>query len=225
MKPKKFLLEAMLVMAGWTCGPTAHADLVWSLVDDYDIQMPNPNGVWSYGWEQTLTAPLTLYNATRYDQWYDASHTSGDYTPTVWKNNDTVAHNNIVPGEVSLHPGWDNSFSVVRWTAPVTGTVDISGHFGAGDGGWMSYYIADNNVVLSGLQWLSDPGTEYFTFRRSVIQGETLDFIVGVPIGGGYGYGNTPLDVTLTASVPEPENLAMMLAGLAVLVPLARRRA
>jgi len=62
MKPRKFLLESMLVVAGSTCcGPTAHADLVWSLVDDYDIQMPNPNGVWSYGWEQTLTAPLTLY--------------------------------------------------------------------------------------------------------------------------------------------------------------------
>ena len=80
----------------------------------------------------------------------------------------------------------------MRWTAPVTGNVDISGHFGAGDGGWMSYYIADNDVVLSGLQWLSDPGTEYFTFRRSVIQGETLDFIVGVPSAAAMDMATRP---------------------------------
>ena len=187
----------------------------WDVTTQYSVSS-NPNGAWSYGWESTLNGSLDLYDAVRAaDQWYASSHHSGDWTPTVWQNDLGYADWGVLPGQISLHPGWDNSFSVVRWTSPISGTIDVSGFFGAGDLGAMSYYIAANDVTA--LSWLTDSGTENFAFSQSVSAGDTLDFIVGTPIGGGYGFGNTPLGVTIETSgtAPEPSTWVLMLAGLA----------
>lgn len=180
----------------------------------------NPNGAWTFGWEGTLNGSLTLYNTIRESwQWYDKDHHSGDYTPTVWQNHGPPT-NGVPTGSLSLHPGWDGSFAVARWTSPVSATVTVTGAFDAGDWGAMSYYISGNGVTL--YSWPSDANTEAFSFKRTVVAGDTLDFIVGVNVGGGYWYGNTPVSVTI--AVPEPESYALMLAGLGVLGAVARRR-
>ena len=123
-----------------------------------------------------------------------------------------------------MHPGWDNSFSVARWTSPVAGQVSVSGYFGAGDSGSMSYYISVNGQVQE--EWTSEPATENFSFNTTVTSGETIDFIVGVPIGGGYWSGNTPVEATITsatAPVPIPGALLLFGPGLAGLAAVRKR--
>jgi hypothetical protein len=210
-----------LLLASSLGMPLAQADTTWDLTADYKTTA-NANGAWSYGWEQTLNAALNLYDASQGTQWYSSTHHSGDFTPTIWMNDSSGRLYGVAPGEVAMHPGWDNSFSVSRWISPIAGTVTVSGYFGAGDGGSMSYYIADNGSTLQ--QWTSEPSTKNFSFTTTVSAGETLDFIVGVPIGGGYGYGTTPIAVTITAAVPEPESYAMLLAGLGLMAAVARQR-
>lgn len=202
--------------------PAAQAVPLGDLALDYgNAASINPNGVWSYGWEQSLNAAFYLYDTPTGTQWYASAHRSGDYTPSVWKNTGSSYAYGVGPGEVSLHPGWDGSFSVVRWTSPVAGEVTVEGHFGAGDMGWMSYYVAVNQQTAQ--QWLTAPGTEAYAFTTQVAVGDTIDFIVGVPIGGGYGFGNTPV-AALVSGVPELGSWSLALAGLAVVGGVAWRR-
>ena len=126
----------------------------------------------------------------------------------------------VANGQVSMHPGWDNSFSVTRWTSPVTGQVSVSGYFGAGDSGAMSYYIYENGVLVQ--QWLNNANTQNFAFTTTVASGETIDFLVGVNTNAGYACGNTPIEAIIT-TVPIPGEILLLGPGLIGLAAMRRR--
>ena len=212
----RMLSGSMGMAAALLAAPTLGSAETWDATTQFSVNNGNPNGPWSYGWESALNDTLKLYDKVRAgEQWYADGHHADDFTPTVWLNDLGHEAYGVLPGQISLHPGWDDSFSVVRWTSPIAGTIDVSGFFGAGDSGNMSYYIAANDVTTS--SWLSDSATERFQFSLSVNAGDTLDFIVGVPVNGGYAFGNTPLGVTIETSgtAPEPSTWALMVAGFA----------
>jgi hypothetical protein len=221
LKTAAIVLVSVLLMAA----QSVQASTVYDIASDFNL-ISNPNGVWSYGWEAASASgpggTLTLYDTHNTSQWFDSTHHSGDNTPTIWKNVGSGYSYGVAPGEVSLHPGWENSFSVLRWTSPIAGQVSAEGYFGAGDGGSMSYYIAMNGVV--GSEWLTQTGTKSFSFLQTVNVGDTIDFIVGVPIGGGYGYGNTPVEARITSTVPVPGAMLLFSSGLAGLAGLRYRR-
>ena len=214
-------------MALFVTGGSAQAT-TWNLADNFNTAS-NPDGNWTFGWEQSLNGALNLYDTTNNNvQWYSSTHHSGDNTPTIWINNGTAFNYGVAPGQVSLHPGWDGSLSVARWTSTVNGTIDINGIFGAGDFGAMSYYISQDatSTILSSF---ANPVSDTFQYALNVSVGDTLDFMVGTG-NGGYGYGNTPLDVTITSSqtntsAPEPATLALLGMGFAGLGVIRRRKA
>jgi hypothetical protein len=203
----------------------------------YDLQLnfsasQNPNGAWCFGWEPYAivggqyqpNGGFTPYNTVVNAKWYDSAHHSGDLTPQVWENTLGSVLYGVLPGQVSLHPGWDGSFSVVRWTAPDAGPIGVSGAFSAGDTGAMSYYVFDNGALL--YEWLNDPSGESFAFNTTVAAGDTLDFAVGYNTRTGYYSGSTPLEVTIVT--PEPSNLlllpALLCAMAAARTKIAARR-
>ena len=74
--------------------------------------------------------------------------------------------------------------------------------------------------VRQGSAWLWQ-GTNAGAFDlqdTSITKGSSIDFVVS----GGYGWGNTPLEVTIFSAIPEPETYAMLLAGLGLMGFIAR---
>jgi hypothetical protein len=229
---KRVVFVAFVILIALYAG-IAHA-LIWDVTNDYS-SLINPNAPWSYGYESVVQGvAFTAYNISQQVQgyqsyqWYSSGAHASDYCPTIWKNVDTTTLATIKPGEVSIHPGtggypdYDTYLSVVRWTAPDAMTVSVSGSFGAGDSGPMSYYIFLNNNPL--LTDISDPNAKIFSFTRTVAKGDTLDFAVGDDLvyGIGGGWGNTPLSLTIS-TVPIPGALFLFAPALAGLVGLKRR--
>jgi hypothetical protein len=208
--------------------PAAFAT-VWDLAADYSVSS-NPNGQWSFGWEdwnEVLGGPLNTFNKYNSNNggagWSDSLRNP----PSIWKNTSGSSQNGVASGEVALHPGSDGDFSVVRWVAPSAGEFSFKGYFGAGDSGSMSYYIYDG--ALSIRQWKNDPGTETFSFTRTMAANEAIDFAVGAYVattGPDNRWGSTPLDLKITdnnAPVPEPATMLLMVFGSGIMGTGIRR--
>jgi hypothetical protein len=194
VRPAPCVLIAMLVAAG-----SASAQ-VWDAKKEFSVDNGNPNGAWSYGWMPVGFGEFTAFvNHGIFGvnpQWYGWS---GDRCPSVWYNADSVAYNNIQPGEMSIHPGPGTEPIVVRWTAPQAFERDVRivGHFGAGDWGRVLVGVRFNGVSA----WEADDHGA-FDLAAKVASGDTIDF-VGY---AGYGYGNTVLDASISAYCPADFN-------------------
>jgi len=178
--------------------------LTYDAVNDFSYTN-NPNGAWSYGWEHQLGDSFNLDATNSGTGWIGID---GFNDSNIWKNLDSVYHNGVAPGEISMQTGRDTDrFAVVRWTSPIDGVFSIDGYFGAGDtgiNGWgyMSYFVYHNNSPEYSLHQTYGDG--YFNLSDTVHQGDTIDFI----IGEAWAWGNTPLhaDITLTGSLPVSGN-------------------
>jgi|GEM_PF-1445820 len=182
--------------------------ITWNVQDDFSLTA-NPNGPYSYGWEPTLGGIFSLYNKTDaggsgscsgVTNWYD---TSISLPPLAAKNNIFgQLCNGIQPGEVSIHPGPNGEFSVIRWTSPMTGEVKIDGYFGAGHSGIMSYFVyKDGATPIFELHNTYADGP--FSLVEEVSVGTTIDFAVGE----GYSAGSTPLHAVITSTAIESDYL------------------
>lgn len=214
---------ALAALATLATGSLAQA-ASWNIQNDFS-GIANPMGQWSLGWEQAGGGAFNLYDSHTSVQWWASNHRSGDNTPTVWKNTSSNTAYGIQGGEIAVHPGWDGSYSVVRWTSLHNGTVSVAGTFGAGDGGAMSYYIALNGAPPLLLSDFNNGGSRSFSYDLAITNGATLDFMVGTG-AGGYGWGNTALAVNIvdTTPTPEPATLLLLGSGLAGLLGARRKQ-
>ena len=211
-------------------GGLAQADVIGNLQSQFSTTS-NPNGNWSYGWEgvsQTSYQPngtFAAYNASVSESYGTQLYsTSLPILPAALLIANSGPNGCCEDGTVALHPGANGEFSVVQWTAPITGTINVAGSFGAGDSGAMSYFVLSNGKVIA--SWLNDAAGESFGFSEAVTAGTTLDFAVGYNTAlGNYYSGTTPVQAII--SVPEPSFLLMLCAGLASVIGMvgaARRR-
>ncbi len=183
----------------------------YNATTEFSITNGNPNGVWTYGWMDSGFTTFTPYTDTvigAFKQWYVPGH-SGDYTPNVGYNYTAGVEYGVLPGQITLHPGPNGEVTVLRFMAPSTDQYSIVGQFFAGDVGIMQVGVREGSTWLWQAQ---DYGV--FSLSENLSAGQTVDFVVY----GGYGYGNTPLELTIAtrgAAVPEPATALLLVAGLA----------
>ena len=178
----------------------------WDLADDFS-KTENPSGAWSYGWIPWLSRTFTHFDRTRVDRgtdtiWYEneTAPTSDVRSANFWKNETGADAFGVPPGSVTLHPGPDWEPAVVRWTAPASGTVTVTGSFGAGDIGLADARIQYNDTgrilpnqqptIYEALDFATD---QPFSLTQDVDAGDTIDWVVS----GVWSHGNTPLAATV----------------------------
>ena len=217
-------MKLAAIFLACTIANTASA-ITYDAVADFSTT-DNPNGVWRYGYSTLgpgqYEFKLLDDHIAGFDwNWFDTSYVSL-YAPTIWKNySSTTSYDGVTPGQLSLHPGPNNySPTILRFIAPTTGSYEINAQFFAGDSGSMNAAILLNGSQLQ--YWSSTDGLTVFKQNMAITAGSTLDFAVGN--NGSFLFGNTPLAVTITTAVPEPESYAMLLAGLGILGGIARIR-
>lgn len=172
----------------------------------------NPNGAWSYGWSESRgsafnidTEPAHDYSWGNYVGWlapnYAAAPINIGYAVTDI-NHPTV---NIPAGTVSFHPGPSGQNSVIRWTAPASGTYKIMGWFTGND---FAYPTTTDVAVLHGTtEIFSGAINSYrvplnFSLTERVNAGETIDFTVGFGTGG-YAGDTTGINATIQELVVD----------------------
>jgi hypothetical protein len=243
------LADVVSSFADWIAGQDLIAN---ELPDGNGVEQIDPNPTvpeWSYGYRGTLTGTsLTLFTASDHVN-SDGGSTSvqgfnaGGVTPTVLVNvgaSDVVFNfgfgnlNPLHPGEMKIHPGPDasNSFSIVRWIAPASGTYLIDAYwtdldpngtqFGGVNGATGAITI--NGAVIFDVDFGNNTGTSTGTLTETLNAGDIVDFLTGSQ--GDYRFDDTGFDATITA-VPEPTTISSLFAGGALLsgsLYLRRRR-
>jgi Ca2+-binding RTX toxin-like protein len=180
----------------------------------------NPSNVWSYGYSDKLNDPTTTYdtatNQNQIDYW-TASQLANTSTlaPDVLHNGsgDTESPG-INDGVLALDPGFYGEYSHVTFTAPTSGSYDITGTFGAAinDGN----PTTDVHVLVNGeSQFDSElgvegPGGDFDLPGFFLNAGDTVDFTVGFGSNGNFDGDTTSLDAEITrTSAPDDRTFAV----------------
>jgi hypothetical protein len=179
------LATALLLMTSLASAQT------WDAVKDFTLAA-NPNGVWSYGSLTDYGVPLALYTTTCTNLFGlpdSAWATQGCNTPYVFRNNssqpicfETIC---VPPNYFQLDIG-NNGFgpfiSVVRWTAPQSGTFTIYGSVEGLD--WDGPTNTELHVIYNTnkeiLKVVVDSYESPVEFGREMTlsSGDTIDFAV-----------------------------------------------
>jgi concanavalin A-like lectin/glucanase superfamily protein len=186
-----------------TCGSTYNA------VTDFS-KTSNPNGAWSYGWEPSLGGAFTLNAGERspypgIDTWEGPDPGSDFNFPFVTFNHAGITLNyasgiSQPPIMLNLHPGLSGKFSVLRWTAPSSGSFLVAGLFQGIDTRNTTsdvHVLEDSSTSLLSANINGFGDQSAFNFTSDLAAGETLDFVVGWG-NGNYNADSTGLAVTIT---------------------------
>jgi len=174
----------------------------YNLVRDYTGNNPNtPTGPWSYGWEYALGESFT-----KYDTHNTAQQNIDGWAASTLTNIPAIVHNDtnvnvsydswtLPPDVVGLHPGSNHEVSVVRWKAPSTGTVTVTGAFSGLDATTtdITIVLSDSSGNLISTPYNTNhisgnPDTHTFSFTQAVTANQTLDFVVAA---GSFFYNDT----------------------------------
>jgi hypothetical protein len=187
---------------------------VYDAANDFSLAS-NPNGFWSYGYENSLGSSLQLYDtgvegSQAIDgqpgdlRWYSSTSV---WVPDVGYNSTSSEIRNpdgtviLPPHSVHLHPGSGGQFSVIRWTAPTAGVFSLDVAFRGDDFAYPTstdvHVLHNGNSLFSGGVYVYGPA-DSFEKVVSVQSGDTIDFVVGVG-SDGYFFGDTTgISATLT---------------------------
>lgn len=176
----------------------------------------NPSGTWSYGWKAYPGDSFHSYDSCEPDSiiklplWHSASIINYWKIPAAWKNISLYDNTGAKPGEVSLHPGPDGEYSVVRWASPASGTITVNGYFRSGDKNQVSCYIYKGGKQIFEAENTYDDA--YFSFTQDVSPGDAIDFIVGQGLNGFYNC-TTPLKATISLMKTDDNSIKVTIDG------------
>ncbi len=222
--PRRVLLFAALVLLS---GSHAWAGVIYDAVNDFSLT-GNPNGAWSYG---TLNGgvfvpdavPIANADYSGSLEWYNGLNLPNT---AVIEDNATGAtqafSNTIVLPNDELRLDGQNNVDDVRWTAPSTGMVSITGLFQGIDTSQSSVLA---QLLLNGSPQFGLGISSYgfpFNFNNSfpVNAGDVVDFSETPQVFFDDSIGlKATIDFT---PVPEPAGLALAVIGLFGLVGVRR---
>jgi hypothetical protein len=157
----------------------------------------NPSGTWSYGWTPSLGGTFGLFSSFSpltigmgVESWGQGfvSQTIADFNttsmPVTVRGQPGTAGTFTIPAlEFALGPNASGEYSVVRWTAPASGTYTAFATFtalGAQPAG-NDVNILQNGTVLgsSGVHLNGGPDSVSLSLAVHVSAGDTVDFATG----------------------------------------------
>jgi len=183
----------------------------------------NPKGVWTYGYIDPGASPNAatfrpyVNQGTYYDNFSGRTYEGvyawklplpagtpkgSDFGLLVAKNLTAQKIDKFEPGQLTVHPGVNGYYCVVRWTAQANGKYEVSGQF-AGIGG--NPTVTDVHVLHQGREIFSDDINDYqrphrFSKSVSVTSGDVIDFVVGQGKDNQIWGDLTSLEVQITRS-------------------------
>jgi len=201
----------------------------------------NPNGVWSYGWVANIGDVFNLDMENGTWTFQGASYPGLDYWARNNINYPIILNNStsepiavtrsgdpdlvFQPGQLVQHPGSDNSYSLLRWTAPNTGKFLVDSVFMGIDTIGVS---SDVHVVLNGtsiydgyVNSYGDSSKQHFSDTLTLAAGDTIDFAVGAG-GNGYIADSTATAVSINL-VPIPAAIYLLGSGLVMMLCMSKR--
>ena len=205
----KRFARASLVAAGifLLAGASAGAIAVYDVAKDFSTTK-NPNGVWSYGYENKLGTRfirnVKYVHESGLDAWEGALSSAPLQPPMVLHNGtaSTVAYVTlrVQAGQLAIHPGPHGEFGVARWIAPHAGAFRIHAIFSGID---TVGTTTDVHIIASGAR-IFDAAIDARSSRAelsrvvSLKKGAIVDFAVGMGADGTYYYDTTALAATIS---------------------------
>lgn len=193
----------------------------------------DPNGAWSYGYENTLGGAFNLY-VTQYAPTVNIRGWNKNISltvPFVEKNFGTTqgsfADVVLQPGQLIFHPGPNNEFSIIRFTAPTTGLYTLNAGFTpvTTNGTTTDVHILNNGTSLfSGLvtgTYNAPKSAPSFSNNLNLNSGDIVDFAVGYGTNKNFSSDSTGITASFTPvsnSAPVPEASSLVSLGLMLLL-------
>jgi RHS repeat-associated protein len=184
----------------------------------------NPNGPWTYGSTPKRGGVFTAYpfpgQQGGMPTWFLTAPTSGTTVPLLSFNNtgvQTISGAIVPPNTLLLHPGAAGENSVLRWTAPATGTYLVQGRFFAVTSTTTDVAVLLNSstTLLSGN--VNGTGTSTsgvpFTLVKTLNAGDNLDFTVGFGTNNNNANDSTGFTVTITQAGDPATTASFSMAG------------
>lgn len=172
----------------------------------------NPAGVWTYGYETVLGQESTFglshilagppgLVAPGVDAWGGNATPEGQPSVSHNHTSQTVSAGTVFwgPDELTLHPGPNGEYAILRFTAPTAGLYRVAASFAPRD---TNPNFVDVHILHNGASFfdadVSTVSVTAPTADRLLAAGDTIDFAVGVGQDGQFNFGTTLLEATVT---------------------------
>jgi hypothetical protein len=163
---------------------------------------PTADGIWRYGWSETLTSPMILYSQPGtsgvLQTWHDAAF---GLIPRAAHNPTNQLQGFWPPDAVGLEPGAGGEYSKARFTVPETNVYYIALEFAGLDDATTDVHVIHNNnlpTLFSGEIQRAGAIQEYFPAGILFYEGDTIDFVVGYGANNDNQSDTTGVFTTIT---------------------------